>query len=158
MDANYEEFERNFNKLCVAFGIDPTTRKSQCMEYFDSRLRNLSSRRFYSLIEKAKNDILVKSGFIPEIAALNNLAFSLGKEEFKTKNKVECPRCNGSGYVTMETNNERRYECLFVCTCPVGHDKKAMTVIGRESQFFIEGLDKRYKPLYFDPNAIIDPF
>jgi len=145
----FEEFEQNFIKLCTAYGCQNDNRHNQCLEYFESNLKNISSCRFNELIKKAKNEIVCKTGFIPQVAELNKIAYTLDRENFNASNKKMCSICGNTGYVTMETPDKYKYSCCFLCICAVGRDKALMTKIGRLNQPYTMGIEKGYKPVNF---------
>lgn len=143
MEQSKQEFDQNFNKLCIDYGLNPKNRQAQCYEYFKSNLSKLSSFRFNKLIEKAKNELQVRPGFLPQVSALNKLVLELPKRQFEAKNKNRCEICKDSGWVIMERERDKR-RGVFCCTCMIGREKMFVTKLGKDVGTYVEAQNRDF--------------
>jgi hypothetical protein len=148
---NYAEFTECFKTLCLSFDLDFEKKRDRIDTYFHSKFGELSKYACMELIKRAKENLMVKSGFLPPIRELVNLYYSTAQYEQKAKSDMEnynqaaCAVCDGIGFVSLEKDGYRYGG--FCCTCKRGQAKNIQTKIGRELGFYTDYLKKGYKLL-----------
>ena len=144
-----DEFRSCFEYLCNSFDLDFEYKAKSMQSYFESPLGMMTSIKLKALINKAKEFVPCKPGYLPTIKDIVGMQFAPNTDEPVRENfrTVTCTKCDGTGFVTLEKKEQsgRVYAYAACCDCVAGARKIDQTTLGREIGSYKNYLLKGYE-------------
>lgn len=115
---NNSEFKNVYERMCNYYNKENYKDDFGIRDIYYQAMKYITPEK-WNVIEK---QLFSKFKFMPkvaEIVELNNAT----KEEKEIKARIECPICDGCGYITVFRKNDGvLYEFAYVCDC--GNEEK----------------------------------
>jgi hypothetical protein len=144
-----DEFRLCFEYLCHSFDLDFEYKAKSMQSYFESPLGMMTSTKFKALINKAKEHVLCKAGYLPTIKDIVSMQYIPDSDEPDKENfrDASCVKCDGVGFVTISKTEKsgRVYLYSACCDCIAGAKRLEQTTLGRETGCYKNYLSKGYE-------------